>query len=118
MSEEDRRRFGEVGGYDQFAGNIAAGEASRLGVPRDGHERFPAEGVTATCLAHRQRVKWIPAPGWWIHVHDSGSCPGMRLASSPAGSVARLESGKVTGALLSRTRAAVAGLLRKGGGAR
>ena len=26
--------------------------------------------TTAICLAHHRLVRWIPAPGWWIHADD------------------------------------------------
>lgn len=112
MSEEDRRRFGEVGGWDQFAGNLPAGDPSSATLPRDGRERFTAAGVRATCLAHRRVVKWIPAPGWWVHVADSSSCSAMRGAPSPVLSVMRLGRGDVTGSALSRSRQAAGSLLR------
>lgn len=112
MSEEDRRRFGEVGGWDQFAGNLPAGDPSGATLPRDGRERFTAPGVRATCLAHRRVVKWIPAPGWWVHAEDSSSCPAMRGAPSLVLSAVRLGRGNVTGRTLARSRQAVGSLLR------
>lgn len=34
------------------------------------------------CVAHRQRVHWIPAPGWWIHA-DNRTCQPMLAARAP-----------------------------------
>jgi len=27
------------------------------------------------CLAHRRKVTWMPAPGWWIHADKEGRLP-------------------------------------------
>jgi hypothetical protein len=48
------------------------------------------------CVAHRRQVRWIPFPGWWIHVKgslpldgldgtpsDPRGCRGMRNAEEP-----------------------------------
>lgn len=48
--------------------------------------------ATACCVAHRRRVRWISAPGWWIHDDDLPStghrgdprgCSGMWDAPAP-----------------------------------
>ena len=49
--------------------------------------------TTATCLRHRRLVRWIPAPGWWIHddglPHTTGNptdprgCSAMWHAKAP-----------------------------------
>ena len=35
------------------------------------------------CIAHRERVRWIPAPGWWIHARDLRTCMPMWNANAP-----------------------------------
>jgi hypothetical protein len=42
-------------------------------------ERYPS-----CCIAHRRRVTWIPAPGWWIHA-DNETCSSMWNARAPEG---------------------------------
>ena len=37
---------------------------------RDRKWEVLGKDTTATCLRHRRRVCWIPAPGWWIHDDD------------------------------------------------
>jgi hypothetical protein len=70
--------------------------------------------TVATCLAHRRKVKWIPAPGWWIHddsrphytaevlyegswrkLGDPRSCSGLWNAPSPLVTIRR-DTGEVT----------------------
>lgn len=40
--------------------------------------------ATACCVRHRRIVRWIPAPGWWIHT-DHRSCGGCWGAPDPLG---------------------------------
>jgi hypothetical protein len=35
------------------------------------------------CVRHGHRLKWIPAPGWWIHAHNSETCIPMRGKKAP-----------------------------------
>lgn len=47
--------------------------------------------TVATCLKHRREVRWIPAPGWWVHTswyrgyrpEPDPTCTGMLAVPSP-----------------------------------
>jgi hypothetical protein len=43
----------------------------------------------SSCIRHRRRLRWIPAPGWWIHDDNlngpSQSCSAMWSAKAPEG---------------------------------
>lgn len=50
-------------------------------------ERYPS-----WCIQHRRQVKWIPAPGWWIHadwplhrLDGAHTCVAMWDARAPEG---------------------------------
>jgi hypothetical protein len=32
--------------------------------------------MTACCVRHRRPVRWIPAPGWWVH-SDGRTCSAL-----------------------------------------
>jgi hypothetical protein len=44
-----------------------------------------ARAITGCCLAHRQLVRWQPAPLWWHHVHGYGdkTCGALWSCASP-----------------------------------
>lgn len=44
--------------------------------------RAEAMEATACCVAHGLLVRWIPAPGWWIH-DDNTTCTGCWQAPAP-----------------------------------
>lgn len=35
------------------------------------------------CIRHRRYLRWIPAPGWWIHDRGSETCSAMWDAKAP-----------------------------------
>lgn len=43
----------------------------------------PDHNVVAWCLAHRQQVRWAPAPMWWFHTGSSRTCPRMYDTYAP-----------------------------------
>jgi hypothetical protein len=55
---------------------MEAAEGSRLARMAES-ERYPSY-----CVRHRRLVRWIPAPGWWIH-DDNRTCIPMLNARAP-----------------------------------
>ena len=60
---------------DQLTARLAAMAAEAR---RRHDEEFEVLGkdTTACCVRHKRLVRWIPAPGWWIHDDDLPHVPG------------------------------------------
>lgn len=86
-------QFGKLrNAVDRLYRLVLADERRRRDEVRSKYEVL-GKDTTATCLRHRRLVRWIPAPGWWIHdddlPHTSGNptdprgCSAMWDAKAP-----------------------------------
>ena len=60
-------QFGKLlGATDRLRERLLAEQARRLDEAR---RRYNVLGrdATATCVAHRRLVRWLPSPCWWYH---------------------------------------------------
>lgn len=82
------------GAVDRLQQLLAADTQRRRDKAFSGYDVL-GEDATATCLRHRRLVRWIPAPGWWIHSGDlpgrNESCSGMWDLPAPIVIVRKLE---------------------------
>lgn len=92
------------GAVDRLRGLVLADERRRLDdekAERDRKFEVLGKDARATCLAHRRQVRWIPAPGWWIHSDDlpgkNESCRGMWDVVAPVVIVRRVSAGTTGG---------------------
>jgi hypothetical protein len=67
--------------HADFIIQMAAAKAAEPGrrARTEESERYPS-----WCVAHRRRLTWMPAPGWWIHA-DNRTCSSMWNARAPKG---------------------------------
>lgn len=77
---------------DALDGIDVAGMIERAYGPPEDLFEVNGRDTVMYCLAHRRRVRWLPAPAWWIHddglpgggnLTDPRGCMPMWWASAP-----------------------------------